>query len=71
MADSADAHVLVYLAEVRGVTHQVTSLARAIDRLPPGEYVIHLDKATRMDSWRAEIRQQGAVVREMELKRDI
>ena len=52
------------------ITRQVTSLAREIDRLPPGFYFVELEKSTRLDTWKAVIKDcSGEHVREMELRR--
>lgn len=55
--------------QIGGVTRQVASLARALDRLPPGIYFVELEKATRFDPWKAVIKDMsGEHVREMELR---
>lgn len=54
--------------QIAGVTRQVASLARALDRLPPGMYFIELEKSTRLDAWHAVVKDcTGEPVREMEL----
>jgi hypothetical protein len=52
------------------ITRQVTRLARAIDRLPPGDYVIQLEKGDRLCPWRATILvEERQVLRVMDLWR--
>ena len=52
------------------ITRQVTRLARAIDRLPPGDYVIRLEKGDRLDTWKALILiEEREVIRTMDLWR--
>lgn len=47
--------------EPRDLSPHVVSLARVIDRLPPGEYVIRLAKAPRPYEWRTMILVETAV----------
>ena len=55
--------------QIAGVTRQVTSLARALDRLPPGMYFIELEKSTRLDAWHVMVKNcMGEPVREMDLR---
>ena len=35
------------------VTHQSLSIARQVDRLPPGEYSVRIIKGTRSSAWRS------------------
>jgi hypothetical protein len=52
---------------ITDLSPRVVSLAREIDRLPPGEYFIHLEKGEiRAAPWQAEI-QRVEPVRVMEL----
>ena len=54
---------------ITDLSARVVSLAREIDRLPPGEYVIRLEKGEiRADPWQAEI-QRVEAVRVMELSK--
>lgn len=52
----------------QSITHQVARLANAIDRLPPGSYVIRLEKGDRLTAWRATI-EESQVVRMIDLWR--
>jgi hypothetical protein len=52
----------------QNITHQVARLASAIDRLPPGSYVIRLEKGDRLSAWRAVI-EEANVVRMIDLWR--
>lgn len=47
---------------VRDLSRNVVSLARAVDRLPPGDYVIRLTKPAFRQNWRA------AIIREERLR---
>ena len=52
------------------ITHQVIRLARAIDRLPEGEYIIRLEKGDHLEPWRAVILiENRQVIRVMDLFR--
>lgn len=52
------------------ITKQVTSLARLIDRLEPGSYILMIDKRSRLEPWHATIvRSDGDVVRTIDLFR--
>jgi hypothetical protein len=55
---------------INGVTRQAESMARILDRLPPGTYVVELEKSTRLETWRAVVTDlDGQLVRSVELER--
>lgn len=51
------------------ISHQVLSLARMIDRLPPGDYAVMLEKQIVERKWRAVVLSGADVVRVMDLWR--
>jgi hypothetical protein len=48
----------------RDISQHAVSLARLLDRLPPGKYVIELDKPEQKGGWRTTVAQH-IIVREM------
>ena len=55
---------------INGVTRQAESMARILDRLLPGFYFIELEKSSRLDTWKAVVKDfAGEHVREVELNR--
>lgn len=56
---------------VTDISPEVTSLARSVDRLPPGTYTITLTKPEyRGQGWDVEISRRE-VIRTMEIKRGV
>lgn len=54
-----------------GISRKATAIARAIDRLPPGEFELRLEKPEcRGDCWHVVIRRPGETVRDMMIQRE-